>query len=123
MTVTLIVPYGTLGYPIAHGTTGFEPYPDGMGWWLVDVPDTIAAYLLKTGGFSMAKKDQPAAPAGMVRLRHPEGVGCSFAGQAYEPNADGVVLVPAEAVAALVAHGFVAVEEPAPEKAGELPAD
>jgi hypothetical protein len=111
MTVTLIVPHDTLGYPIAHGTTSFEPYPDGGGRWLVDVPDAVAAHLLHVGGFAVAKKETAPAPQGMVAMRHPESIGCSFAGQTYEPDADGVVLVPAEAAAALAAHGFVAVEE------------
>jgi hypothetical protein len=117
MTVVLQVPPGAADYPIAHGTEPYHPYradhADPASVWLVDVPEEVAAYLLKTGGFAVAKSERPpAAPAGMVRMRHPEGVGCSFAGQVYEPDEDGVVLVPAEAVAALAAHGFAAIKEP-----------
>ncbi|HJU15719.1 MAG TPA: hypothetical protein VJ770_04550 [Stellaceae bacterium] len=108
--VTLIVPPGTLGYPVSHGTASFEPYPDGEGRWLVDVPDEVAAHLLHVGGFAVAKKaESMTLPAGMVTLRHPEGVACSFAGRVYAPDAEGVVRVPAAAAAELTAHGFVAV--------------
>ena len=113
MAVTLIVPHHTLGYPIAHGMASFEPYPDEEGRWLVEVPEAVAAHLLHVGGFAVAKKSMPATPAGLVAMRHPEGAGCSFAGRAYEPDADGVVKVPAAAVAELLAHGFVAIEGPA----------
>jgi hypothetical protein len=126
MTVTLQVPADAADYPIAHGTERFHPYradhTDPASVWLVDVPEEVAAHLLHVGGFAVAKKDMPAMPAGRVRVRHPEGIGCSFDGQAYEPDADGIVMVPAAAAAELMAHGFVAVDEPAPAKAGELPA-
>jgi hypothetical protein len=115
--ITLVVPPGVLGYPIAHGTTGYDPYPDGNGRWLVDVPADVALPLLHVGGFAV-KKD-PAPPdrgaaetaAALVALRHPEGAGCSFAGRSYRPDAAGVVRVPAAAVAELLAHGFVVAEE------------
>jgi hypothetical protein len=126
MTVTLIVPAGTLGYPIAHGTTSYEPYRDASGLWLVDVPPEVAAHLIKVGGFAMADRRQnsrtadvqirasavqPICPSGMVAMRHPEGIGCSFAGRGYAPDAKGVVLVPVEAAAELIAHGF-RIQEP-----------
>jgi hypothetical protein len=117
--VTLIVPPGAADYPIAHGTERFIPYrrdhADPASVWLVEVPAEIAVHFLKVGGFAVAKKEAPAVPAGMVRMRHPEGTGCSFAGRGYEADADGVVLVPAEAAAELAAHGFTAAEEPPTE--------
>jgi hypothetical protein len=60
----------------------------------------------------VAKKDKPPAmPVGMVRMRHKEGIGCSFAGRSYDVDPDGTVSVPAAALAELAAHGFIAVEE------------
>ncbi|HZU90090.1 MAG TPA: hypothetical protein VE993_12610 [Stellaceae bacterium] len=113
--VTLIVPPGAADYPIAHGTEPYHPYradhADPASQWLVDVPEAVAAHLLHVGGFAVAKKETAPAPQGMVAMRHPESIGCSFAGQTYGPDADGFVSVPAEAAAALAAHGFVAVEE------------
>jgi hypothetical protein len=116
MTVILQVPADAADYPIAHGTERFHPYrtdhTDPASVWLVEVPEEVAAHLLHVGGFAVAKKDMPPATTiGMVRLRHSEGVGCSFAGRVYEPDADGVVRVPAEAAAELMAHGFVAVTD------------
>jgi hypothetical protein len=115
--VTLIVPADAADYPIAHGTERFHPYradhTDPASVWLVEVPEAVAAHLLHVGGFAVAKKDlPPAVPVGMVRMRHPEGAGCSFAGRAYEPDVDGIVKVPAAAIAELLAHGFVAIENP-----------
>ena len=58
----------------------------------------------------MAKKETTRTPVGVVPMRHPEGVGCSFGGRQYEPGAEGIVLVPIEAVSHLLGHGFVPVE-------------
>jgi hypothetical protein len=45
----------------------------------------------------------------LVALRHREGIGCSCRGREFLPDAEGVVLVPQEAVAELAAHGFAPV--------------
>jgi len=42
-----------------------------------------------------------------VRMRHRDGVGFSYRGDMYEPEADGSVLVPPEAVEEIKSHGFV----------------
>ncbi|HEV2303332.1 MAG TPA: hypothetical protein VGR91_17330 [Stellaceae bacterium] len=58
----------------------------------------------------MAKSTRAgAARPPLVALRHREGVGCGWRGREFPADAEGIVLVPAEAVAELVAHGFVAV--------------
>lgn len=48
-------------------------------------------------------------PTDRVGMKHPDGIGVSFAGHEFAPDADGVILVPAFAVAELSAHGFVPV--------------
>jgi hypothetical protein len=104
--VTLQLPPGAAEYPIAHDTVSYVPYradyTDPASVWLIDVPDHVAVHLLHSGGFSVARKERPAtgsgAQPGLVRMRHAEGIGCSFAGRAYEPDADGVVMVPVAAV-------------------------
>jgi hypothetical protein len=57
------------------------------------------------------RQAQDDAPIPMMRMCHPEGAGCSFAGRRYKADAGGAVLVPVEAVLPLLAHGFVPVED------------
>jgi hypothetical protein len=123
--VTLQLPPGAADAPISHGTTFYRPYPadhrDPASPMLVDVPVEVAIPLLKRGGFFMAKRENPAPapadtparepnrgrlPAGMVRLRHPQGAGCSHEGVSYDPEADGTVIVPHAAIGVLLCHGF-----------------
>jgi len=54
----------------------------------------------------MAKSEQPA----MVRLRHPDARACSWNGDIYNADAEGVVTVPAAAAEPLAAHGFTAAD-------------
>jgi hypothetical protein len=49
------------------------------------------------------------APLGCVYLRHPEGIGASYAGVELVPDDDGRLLAPAEAAGELAAHGFEAL--------------
>jgi hypothetical protein len=110
----LVVPGGEAHtYPISHGTESFEPYradiTDPNSLWLVDVTGEVAVHLLHNAGFSMyhdeAGNSHP-GEAPMVRLKHPAGFSCGWAGVAYEPDAEGVVEVPAAAAAELKWHGF-----------------
>jgi hypothetical protein len=55
----------------------------------------------------------------LVRMRHAEGIRCSLVGQAYEPDVDGVIWVPHEAVGEK-AHGFVVWSENAAPAATAL---
>lgn len=48
-------------------------------------------------------------PHGMVAIIGPDGASCSFAGVSYEPDEDGVLIVPVAAVHHLASHGFVAL--------------
>lgn len=71
------------------------------------VPREAVDSLTSTGGFAIMADLSNAVPTGMARLAHPEHIGCAFGGKTYEPDADGTVLVPAEAAAVLMeAHGF-----------------
>lgn len=110
----LVVPSGTLGYPISEGTASFDPYPenpsDPRSRWLVDVPAAMAQRLVHNGGFQLMEQ-QPVMVPGMVRLRHPEGSGCSFGGVSYAADQDGSVLVPAGAAAHLAHHGFRGIDD------------
>ncbi len=126
--ITLVLPPGARGHEISHGAADFKPYRadhhDPASLWLIDVPGEVAPYLIHNGGFYMADeiKSPASVPAGMARVRMKDGSGggCGFAGVAYEADDDGVVLVPAAAVAELCeSHGFEAVSDkpPAPEKA------
>lgn len=45
-------------------------------------------------------------PRHVVHMRHPDGIGASHDGVAYEPNKKGVIEVPAAAIDALASHGF-----------------
>jgi len=52
----------------------------------------------------------------MTKLKAPEGcASCSHDGETYETDADGIVTVPAEAVEALLSHGFAAADAPETE--------
>ncbi|WP_296616707.1 hypothetical protein [Sphingomonas sp.] len=46
------------------------------------------------------------APVDGVAMRHPDGTGCSWRGQSFAADADGVVTVPIAAAGDLIAHGF-----------------
>ncbi len=63
-------------------------------------------------------KTKAETAAGRIALRHPDACACSVAGRVYVADEHGMFLVPAEAVTALAAHGFVPVA-PAPEMAPE----
>jgi len=99
-----------------HGTARYRA--DGNG--LVHVPHEAVAFLISKGGFAVAKtsaalaaeaRSAAADPHCLVRLHHDAASGCSYAGCEYPSDENGDVLVPAEAAADLMAHGFVPVPE------------
>jgi len=90
-----------------HGTARFPVDDEG----LIEVPVEAVFPLTTTGGFVIARSDDAPMPAGALKLHHDDAGGCSYAGCRYLPNSSGDVLVPAEAVSELLAHGFVAVFE------------
>lgn len=56
-----------------------------------------------------------------ARMKGPEGhSGLSHAGTTYEPDADGIVTIPEEAVTEAMSHGFVlATDQAAPQGSGK----
>ena len=92
-----------------HGTERYCVDPDG----LVRVPPEAVFYLTHVGGFALVMADELPAETGAVgsiRLHHDDAVACSHGGRQYRSDADGDVLVPAQAVAELMAHGYVPVD-------------
>jgi hypothetical protein len=84
---------------------GTECYPvgsDGLVW----VPLEAVEPLIAKGGFVLPKNNGKPIPAGWIQLHHDDAAGCSYDGCQYSPDEDGDVLVPAEATAELLAHGF-----------------
>jgi hypothetical protein len=120
--VTLVLPLGqvTWSYPISHGTESFMPYradpndTDPNAQWLVDVPRHVAKHLLHIGGFTVAEtKVYVLHSLGPIRLIHRDGpAACAWQGIKFEPEPDGAVTVPVEALAELQSHGFVVAPEP-----------
>lgn len=92
-----------------HGTERYPVDNDG----LVKVPLEAAGPLVTTGGFVLAKTYVDVISAGAVKLHHDDAAGCSYAGRQYLRDAQGDVLVPAEATSELLAHGFAPVLEEA----------
>jgi hypothetical protein len=88
-----------------HDTTRYPVDHEG----LVRVPLEAVAFLIGTGGFAMPKTTEGKLSIGKVKLHHEDAAGCSYAGRQYRTDEKGDVLVPAEAAADLLAHGFAAV--------------
>jgi hypothetical protein len=108
-----------------HGTTRYRVDGDG----LVHVPREAVPFLTSTGGFAVeetmaARVSEAQRPStdrsSLVRLHHDTAAGCSYGGDAYWSDDNGDVLVPAEAVADLLGHGFVPV--PRDESRGDAAA-
>lgn len=55
---------------------------------------------------SSPRRAPKAAAVDSVAMRHEDGVGCSWRGQSFAADANGVVTVPLAAVAELLAHSF-----------------
>ncbi len=84
----------------------------------VEVPVEAVDALTSVGGFELIP-ERATPPAGMVHMAHPQGVGCSWGGVTYEPDADGIVTVPAAAGADLASHGFGAAPAVAEQAVAE----
>jgi len=92
-----------------HGTARFLVNDDG----LIEVPVEAVFPLTTTGGFVFAPTGGCAISVGVIKLHHDAAGGCSYAGCRCLADLNGDVLVPAEAVCELMAHGFVSVLEQA----------
>ena len=90
-----------------HGTARF--LVDDKG--LIHVPVEAVFPLTTTGGFLLAPTGGAAISVGVIKLHNDDARGCSYAGCRYLADPNGDVLVPAEAVSELLAHGFVPVFE------------
>jgi hypothetical protein len=88
-----------------HDTECYTVDNNGLVW----VPIEAVAPLTAIGGFVLAGSRPDAVPTGALKLRHNGSGGCSYHGRQYLADANGDVLVPAEAAAELLAHGFVSV--------------
>jgi len=89
-----------------YGTERFRVHEDHT----VDVPSEAVDSLVRVGGFERIADAAP-VPQGHVALAHPQGIGCSWGGTVYPPDAEGLVIVPIAAAADLLAHGFKPVDE------------
>jgi hypothetical protein len=107
----------------ANSSMSSVPYKVGLDG-TVEVDEEAVAPLLARGGFTLADVRQEPVPDGLVRMAHQSDphASCSFDGVAYAPGPDGFLLVPAGAVEALSAHGFVSVVSVEPEAVAEGPA-
>jgi hypothetical protein len=86
-----------------YGTVRYTVRDDGT----ITVPQEAAAPLLKDAGFTLVEEDTPPPPSiGSIAMKGKPGSGCSWGGQSFTADATGDVLVPAEAVADLIMHGF-----------------
>ena len=90
---------------VNYGTARYAVGGDGLVW----VPPEAIGALIAVGGFARAYSGHAVNTAGTVRLRRDDAIGCCYGGRQYTADANGDVLVPAEAAAELLAHGFVPV--------------
>jgi hypothetical protein len=97
-----------------HGTARYRVSVNG----LVNVPPEVALYLIKNGGFAVAAEDEDRDAKrrlsalqsdSLVPLHHGAVVACSYAGVQYRADKNGDFMMPVQAVADLMAHGFVPV--------------
>lgn len=94
----------------ANSSSSTIPYKVGLDG-TVEVDAEAVGPLLARGGFTLADVETEPLPVGMARMAHQwdPNASCSFNGVSYSPGPDGFLMVPAVAVDALMAHGFVAV--------------
>ena len=88
-----------------YGIARYSVNSDG----LIRVPLEAVGPLTAIGGFVLATTGDNATSVGVLALHHDDATGCSYAGRQYAGDSNGDVLVPAEAVCELLAHGFVPV--------------
>jgi hypothetical protein len=91
----------------SHGAARYSVDKDG----LIQVPPEAVGPLTTIGGFVLAQDRDNMVSAGEFTLHHDDAAGCSYVGRRFFVDANGNVLVPAEAASELSAHGFVPVYE------------
>jgi hypothetical protein len=132
--VTLVLPPGANDAAISHGTMDYQPeayrldHTDRNSERRIELPPHVAAPLLHRGGFYVAPTSYVVHSQGSIRMRHKDGPrSCGWGGIAFEPDEDGVIEVPVEAIADLQSHGFESappkelVEPPVEDEAEEAP--
>jgi hypothetical protein len=90
-----------------YGTERFRVHEDHT----IEVPSEAVDSLVRIGGFEQIADPAP-VPQGHIALAHPQGIGCSWGGTVYPPDAQGLVIVPIAAAGDLMAHGFKPVSAP-----------
>ncbi|MDI9846556.1 hypothetical protein QM467_00630 [Rhodoblastus sp. 17X3] len=91
-----------------YGTERYRVHDDGT----VSVPEQAVASLTAGAGFTLIEEEVAPAPSlGSIRLMGSPRAGCSWRGQAFAADDDGVIVAPIEAVADLIIHGFRVAEE------------
>ncbi len=121
--VTLVCPPGAEEYQISFGELAYTPFRadilDPASVWLVTMPRHAAEHKLSVGGFALARLDiGPLSSGEGVRLvdKHGAHRSAGWNGRTYDPDEDGVITVPPEAVAELTeGHEYVPappIEEP-----------
>ena len=78
---------------------------------IVEVDEEAVGPLVERGGFELAEPDVDPVQPGFVRARAVGIAGCSWGGQNFEPDADGVFNVPIGSMDDLAPHGFVGIED------------
>jgi hypothetical protein len=89
-----------------YGTERFRVHEDHT----IEVPSEAVDSLVRIGGFERIADPEPVRE-GHVALAHPQGIGCSWGGTVYPPDAEGLVIVPIAAAADLLVHGFKPVSD------------
>jgi hypothetical protein len=99
--VKLRAPVGTTEASV--GTTLFPVHDDGT----IEVSEAEALTLTGIGGFTAVEPEPAPLPAGVVELRGNPSDGFNWRGHALTVGADGLLLVPGNAVDDLTPHGLV----------------
>lgn len=100
---------------VNHGTARYRVVAGG----LIHVPREVAWYLVKNGGFAVERRTEvgeanrearhPCSPL-LVQAHHPYSGRFNYRGCTYHADQQEDALVPANAVAALMGNGLVAVQ-------------
>jgi hypothetical protein len=108
MLITLRAAFGQ--DEVSHGAVRYRVGADR----LLFVPPSTAGHLVSKAGFCVVRSSEASHARHLqsqflVGVRHPTAGSCSYGGARYRADEKGNFLVPAGAVADLVAHGFVPI--------------
>lgn len=112
----------TQGATEANWSGSDKPYLVNPGTGMVMVDEEAVGPLVEKGGFVVANPEQPhddEEEHEMVRMKHRSDptASVSHGGETYDPDADGMILVPSHAVEHLEPHGFVPFTDEKAQKA------